>query len=344
MIYDCFTFFNELDLLEIRLNTLKDVVDRFVLVEARQTHTGKPKPLFYAANKDRFAAFSGRIAHIVIDEFPAVCRTAWGRENYQRNAISQGLTDADDEDTVLISDLDEIPNPDLVKNFADHCKNVVYSFDQTYYSYFLNYRNVRQQWWHGTKMLSYENFLHVFDSVHVIVNELLPLEVNTGTTASKIRMRKVPRKRAKTVVLHNGGWHFTNIGGAENLAFKMRSFAHQEYNPGDEEINIAELQRMIFSGLGPFWEVHCFAEPIDESFPKYIRDNLNLYSKLIFPVTRQYLVHNRFPRLLQSVRGHFIGMCERMTPSALHNFLHLCKRRIMKSRRRTDIQRDGKEI
>ena len=72
-------------------------------------------------------------------------------------------------------------------------------------------------------MLSYYNFLHVFDGVEVLGNEILPLEVNIGTTASKIRMRRVPKSRAKTVVLHNGGWHFTNLGGVEKLALKMRS-------------------------------------------------------------------------------------------------------------------------
>jgi len=71
MIYDCFTFFNELDLLEIRLNVLKDVVDRFVLVEATQTFTGRPKPLYYKENAARFAAFADRIIHVVVDDFSA---------------------------------------------------------------------------------------------------------------------------------------------------------------------------------------------------------------------------------------------------------------------------------
>lgn len=72
MIYDCFSFFNELDLLEIRLNTLDKVVDKFILFESTLTHTGNPKPLYYAENKDRFAKFSDRIVHIVVNDFPAM--------------------------------------------------------------------------------------------------------------------------------------------------------------------------------------------------------------------------------------------------------------------------------
>ena len=111
MTYDCFPFFNELDLLEIRLNVLKDVVDRFVLVEAGETHTGKTKPFCFAANRDRFAAFADRIVYRRIEKFPAG-HGAWWNENYQRNEISKVLSEIGvrDEDDILISDLDEIPN------------------------------------------------------------------------------------------------------------------------------------------------------------------------------------------------------------------------------------------
>lgn len=71
MVYDCFSFFNELDLLEIRLNTLDSIVDKFILVESTLTHTGNQKPLFYAENKSRFKKFNDKIIHIIVDEFPS---------------------------------------------------------------------------------------------------------------------------------------------------------------------------------------------------------------------------------------------------------------------------------
>ncbi|MGN1154117.1 MAG: hypothetical protein ACI4S3_08815 [Candidatus Gastranaerophilaceae bacterium] len=95
MIYDCFTFFNELDLLEIRLNILNDVVDKFVLVEATKTFTGQDKPLYYNDNKEKFSAFNAKIIHVVVDDYPSIgLETAWGYENWQRNCISRGLNNA----------------------------------------------------------------------------------------------------------------------------------------------------------------------------------------------------------------------------------------------------------
>ena len=91
MIYDCFTFFNELELLELRLNELAGVVDKFVLVEATQTHTNKPKPLHYHENRARFSAFHDKIIHVIVDDMPQ-SSDPWIPENFQRKCIARGLT------------------------------------------------------------------------------------------------------------------------------------------------------------------------------------------------------------------------------------------------------------
>ena len=329
MIYDCFSFFNELDLLEIRLNVLKDVVDKFVLVEAGETHSGKPKPLHFKENAARFAAFRDRIVYVCVEKFPGVCTTDWARENYQRNAIADGLKGAKDDDVVLVSDLDEIPRPEKIVEFAGRPGAKV--FDQTYYAFYLNYRNVRQQWWHGTRMVSYRDFCHAFDGVDVYEDEFLPPAVNEGTTASKIRCRRLPRSRGGQQIVKNGGWHFTCLGGAEALAKKIASFAHQEYNPGDGKISVAELDALIRAGKGPFWEMRCFAERIGESYPRYIRDSQSAYPKLIYPVDARYLSANRWPRLCHTLRGVLIGACERAMPQSVANILH--RVRLLVSRR-----------
>src|SRR5205823_1107096 len=108
MIYDCFLFFNEVELLEIRLHDLSAVVDRFVLVESPVTFSNKPKPLYYADNRDRFKAFEDRIIHVVVDDNPPA-DSPFDRENHQRNCIARGLAACHPDDVVLISDLDEIP-------------------------------------------------------------------------------------------------------------------------------------------------------------------------------------------------------------------------------------------
>ena len=121
MIVDCFPFFNETDLLEIRLNALAPYVGRFVLCEMPITHSGKPKPLYFDANKERFKNFP--ITHISVEDNPKYVlkpgrygkrindsHTAWRREHYQRECLMQGLEDLAPDDMILISDMDEIPN------------------------------------------------------------------------------------------------------------------------------------------------------------------------------------------------------------------------------------------
>ncbi len=323
MIYDCFSFFNELDLLEIRLNVLKDVVDKFVLVEAGETHSGRPKPLYFRESEARFAAFKNRIVYVCIEKFPDVCKTDWARENYQRNAIAKGLIGAKDDDVVLISDLDEIPRPEAIAKCVG--KPGVTVFDQTYYAFYLNYRNVRQQWWHGTRMVSYRDFCHAFDGVEVYEDEFLPPVVNEGTTASKIRCRRLPRSRGGQMIVKNGGWHFTCLGGAAAVAKKIVSFAHQEFNPGDKNIRIEEIESMIRAGRGLFWEMRCFAERLDDGYPRYILNNQSYYSKLIFPVDAKYLREIRLLKWYHTLRGVLIGACEQAMPQCLWNFLHRVK-------------------
>jgi len=325
MVYDCFPFFNELELLEIRLNVLKDVVDRFVLVEADRTFTNRPKKLFFEENKGRFAAFADRIIHIVVTDHP-LFKTAWHYESHQRNAIMRGLTDAKPDDVILIGDVDEIPNPDAVRKFAH--RPGISIFNQDYFSYYLNFRNVRQQWWHGTKMLSFQDFCHAFDGVETIHNELLPDDINHGTTPSKIRMRTPPRSKCKTRIIRNGGWHFTSLGGAERLADKIRSFSHQEYNPGEGKIDLAALEKTIASGKGPFWDMRCFGEPLDSTYPRYLQESAEKYAHLIFDATPDYMRTHRIDRFIQTLRGKAIGFAERTCPAAFHNWLHTIKVRL----------------
>ena len=163
MVYDCFSFFNELDLLEIRLNVLKDVVDRFVLVEAVRTHTGKEKPLFFKENEARFAEFSDRIIHITVTDFSSVQsmpesrRRAWFIENLQRNSIVEGLSCAKDDDVVMISDVDEIPKPEAVKRAVS--LGGVVRLGMKSCNYYLNYCNcVSPNWKLGTQVLKFSVF------------------------------------------------------------------------------------------------------------------------------------------------------------------------------------------
>lgn len=290
MTYDCFTFFNELELLELRLNELAGVVDKFVLVEADRTHSNKPKPLYYWENRDRFAAFSDRIIHVPVRDLPD-SPNAWDLERFQRNCIVRGLTQCAPDDFILVSDLDEIPRATAVAgmkqkipyhdNFLSNVvhgalnsalvKSVfhrrgfrrrlrfnhpyVWRFQHAIYMYFLNSRRLEPQFGNGTVMLRFRDF----------------------SAADEIRYTGY-----KTIP--DSGWNFTWMGGVERILQKARSFAHQECNQPqftdpDRILDCLDRGLPIFGGSERLQIV-----PVDESFPRYIREHPEKFSTWIRPL------------------------------------------------------------
>lgn len=281
MIYDCFTFFNELDLLEIRLNILNDVVDKFVLVEMTKTHSGKDKPLYYEQNKERFQKFHHKIIHIIVDDCPE-SNDSWVPENYQRNCIYKGLQNCQPNDVIMISDLDEIPNPDIIKTLD--CTKKIYLLEQKMYYYFINYQDVATPLWLlGTKVLSYQNFLHGLDNLDIPYSTFLIEKLNRGTTATKIRLYDGAEH------IQNAGWHFSYLGGIDAIIKKIQSFSHQEYNK-PEFLDAQSVQRKIELGQDIFNRMgHSYViTNIDKTFPKYILENKEKYKHLIFHPTLRY--------------------------------------------------------
>lgn len=258
MIYDCFTFFNELDLLEIRLNILDDVVDKFVLVEATKTFSNINKPLYFEENKERFKKFENKIIHIIVNDYP-VYDTAWTYEYHQRNCIARGLTNCKENDVILISDLDEIPNPDKIKKYKDYPG--VNVFKQRMFYYYLNNIDLKEPYWidSSTRMLNYSEF------------------TKNNSSAQKIRF-------IKGFLIENGGWHFSYLGGTEKIIEKIKSFSHQEYN-SSEYTDLIKIKQRVENGQDLYSNKHekrYAGIIIDKSFPKYIVDNISSkYNHLI---------------------------------------------------------------
>ena len=169
-IYDCFIFFNELDLLEIRLKTLDKVVDYFVLVEADKTHRGKKKPLYYEKNKKRFKRWEKKIIHIIVKDMPKIGISygknwkvnsilkggPWKLEAYQKKQIARGLKHCDNEDIIMMSDLDEIPRPEKFPEMikALEGKEKIALFDENFYNFFFN--GFTSSGWTGTRACKFE--------------------------------------------------------------------------------------------------------------------------------------------------------------------------------------------
>jgi beta-1,4-mannosyl-glycoprotein beta-1,4-N-acetylglucosaminyltransferase len=269
-IWDCFGFFNELDILEIRLNTLDPIVDQFVLVEATRTHSNLPKPLYFEENKDRFAHFLPKIKHIIVEEYP-LYETSWTYENYQRNCMIRGLKDCAFNDIVIISDVDEIPNPETVLK----CKDMpgIKTLQQKFYNYYLNCQIQNERIWNqGTKVLSFYDFLTWYEHHVFNYNEYCLRNANNGTTPTLIRM-------TQGTLIENGGWHFSYLGGIEKVKEKIMAFAHQELNTAQVTNNIT---KSITSGKdairqGDFLQT----VELDNTFPLYILENQEKFSHLI---------------------------------------------------------------
>lgn len=288
MIYDCFTFFNELDLLEIRLNELDSCVDKFVLVEATLTHQGKPKPLHYDENKERFAAFHHKLIHVIVSEYPDNSGSStWVFEKFQRNSIRDGLKNAKPGDVIMISDVDEIPRPEKIKEAANMKGTRV--FRQRMYYYYLNCVNAtalgdQQYFWNGTVMINYEDLnrpIQEFREAGVMLLAKFNPSFIRRIYYSWFLYRKVYSKGFNVRFISDAGWHFSYLGGVEKIIQKLEAFAHEEYNKPEYK-DPQRIEKAIANGEDIFgrWFRYRFV-PIDDSWPTYIQSKRDFFSKLI---------------------------------------------------------------
>lgn len=245
MIYDCFMFYNELDLLEIRLLTLSDYVDKFVIVESPLTMQGHHKPLFFQDNRQRYEQWADRIIHVI--HRPPVAASSWVREKHQRNAIMEGITTAAAEDWIIISDADEIPSPE--------------SFGQLKQS--------------PCRIKSRLSYYYVNCVCRISWDRIVAVRRHDLTTTPEDLRAKYPGP------VIGSGWHFSYIGGPEAIALKLRSFSHTEYS-GNRWTDLRRIQKAIDRRSDLFDRGGKFTiQPVDNSYPKPIYEDQNRWSHLI---------------------------------------------------------------
>lgn len=270
-IYDCFPFFNELELLQVRLAELNDHVDHFVLVESVETQRGDLKPLYFQENKHLFEKYLDKIIHIVVQDRVQTNNIVdhrgfvWDREKFQRECIVRGLQQCDDLDIILISDLDEIPRAQCLKKLKSmlfrkyNWRQIIgrpcaVAFDMPLYIFHLNRRaNI-----HGGKMI-----------------------VTVATLYKNIKKKGVQYfrdKRCSFSVIRNAGWHFTWMGGKDMIRQKFLSVVEGKSKEEVRELSEEKIQDII--------ELHPVIIPIDSpypnDFPKYIRDNIDYFNFIGF--------------------------------------------------------------
>ena len=227
-IIDCFIFYNELDLLTYRLNLLNNIVDYFIIVESTHTFVGKEKNLFYNENKHLFEDFNKKIIHIIVDDFPYKHFNAnihnndvWTNEIFQRNAISRGIScisNLSNSDVIIISDLDEIPDPFTLISIKK-CNIVVDINILEMDLYYYNLNNKFNFKWDSCKILSYKKYIELNTSCNNIRN----------TPCSKIL---------------NGGWHLSYFGDKYFIQNKIQNFSHQELN-NSEYTDLEKIEKRI---------------------------------------------------------------------------------------------------
>ena len=249
---DCFTFYNELEMLELRLSELYDVVDKFILVESDLTHKGDRKAFYYEENSWKFQKWADKIIHLKI-EFPKHL-DVWGREKYQRNSFmpvlySLGLSN---DDIVIISDLDEIPDSSTV------------NYIKTSYPMKGLFKLEMDHYWASiyNKLISPEKWYH-------------PKIVDWGTL--KGRTPDECRLDFNCQWWEKGGWHLSYFGGPEVIINKINSTAHQELNREKFKIR-EEVIRKVKEGLDLFDEWRRFIK-IDPEKNPYLPKNWRMLSK-----------------------------------------------------------------
>jgi beta-1,4-mannosyl-glycoprotein beta-1,4-N-acetylglucosaminyltransferase len=277
-IYDCFTFYNEFDILETKLQEHWDHVDQFVIVEANTTHSGRPKDFFLASNWDRFKPYADKITHIKITDMPGVVKRPgreddyYPNEKFQRECIVRGLGEARDEDIIFVSDLDEIVRGtciDFVKNDQQHS---LWGFRMPLFNFKFNY-----MWQYNQPYQTYAQALRV-GRLKAQFPNITALRYNYGDVWAN---RPINYDDGQDMTVAHGGWHFSNIGDTDHVKNKYRSHSHNEM---DHMIESIDVDKYIENNKTCIGDAHVF-EPValDEYFPKFIRDNQDKFKDLIIP-------------------------------------------------------------
>lgn len=259
MVIDCFTYNGEADMLEIHLSVLDSYVDQFIIVEAPTTFSGKPKPLYYELNKDRFAKFAHKIKYFVIDENYTQEEIAqadnspntkgashWKREFLQKESIKKALTHLNDDDLVFIGDVDEVWSNRAIQMDAKVPTKLLLNV----YTYYLNNRSSEVFW--GTLRATYGQIKgECLNHLRSIRNSL------SGTSY---------------------GCHFTSIGGYDEVKRKLSdSYTRESYWTNEVENNLKDNveKSQDFLGRG-------FTYKIDtSSWPTWLKDNQHKYEHLL---------------------------------------------------------------
>ena len=246
-IFDCFMYFDEEVIVDVRLNTLNQFVDYFIIVESRFTHKGDLRELKF--NHKKFERFKDKIIYLIDDQIHSQTEeikpldseieksrkyifNAAYRENGQRNFISRGLSGAGNEDLILISDVDEIPKLDNINLKIIKEKIILFKQDMFYYKFNLHLPNLI---WTGTKACKKKHLINPQWLRNIKDRKYSFLRFDTFFSKTKYNDIKI---------IDDGGWHFSNIKTAKEIEFKLKSYLHhREFD--ENPLSVDEIEKII---------------------------------------------------------------------------------------------------
>lgn len=252
-IFDCFTFYDELDILEARLEELAHLVDVFVICECPYGFRGHKKPMMFLENQERFAKWLPQIRHVSALVPPITipneaAEEVWANEGYQRNAIATALDDCGPGDIIMVSDVDEIPHPEAVRRIPRDGNITRLKLDVYHYNF--NWLDVNNTWYvQDVRAVSYSHF----------------------KTATELRCSP------ETYQQDHGGWHLTWFGGKEKVAQKVIWYSHPLLGTENTATNGSASPLVLVEGKPLVYTTGL------ESLPWHIRENLPRYKHFFDP-------------------------------------------------------------
>ena len=267
-IYDCFTFYNEFDLLDLRIAEIYDHVDYMVLVEANHTFQNQPKPFYFEQRQKEYEHLD-KLIYVKVENMP-LSVDPWINERYQRDCIMLGIQDAAADDIIMIGDIDEIPRPSTMNKLKnDSCQ--IYGFRMPLFNFKYNYMLVTQDCysvWSGAIKKSLLSSPEDFRRQRHTLNSLA-LNYNDGTVA----------------IIEHAGWHFTYLGGDDFARNKIQSFSHSDDNKPEilAKINIDESIKQSRGIMLDNADYLFKPVKVDEYLPATILNNLDTYADKLLP-------------------------------------------------------------
>ena len=264
-IFDCVTFFEENRLMKLRLNILDKHVSQFIVCESRYDHQGKKKKINF--NKKNYPKFKKKINHVIVDKFPKNLNP-WERQAFQREEILKGLSKANNDDLILFSDPDEIPDLSNIKKI--HIKKKFLIFLQNLFYYKLNVKEINLgNNWEGTRGCLKKDLR----SINYLRQKIIKKNLKYGFWRID--------KEKNIQVIKNGGWHFSYLLTPLEIKTKITTFAHTELNK-KKFTNLKNIKYCIKNFKDLFHRKVVYKKvKIDETYPKYILRNKKKLSKWI---------------------------------------------------------------